>query len=151
MRNSIVSLVSLAYVALFTSGCDTERSYSDEGALCAYGNVTDANLAGDNATEFSAGQRMQFSYSLSECLSSSCDTNRSASCSVIRDGNRIQVSSSASYTESSRNDCTEDCGTLSAVCQSEVLPAGEYRVIHGSEEMIVTVPSTIMPPCASAP
>ncbi len=151
MRNRILSLGALACTVLCTLGCDTERSYSDEGTLCAYGSRTDATSEVVGSTEFSVGQRIQLTYSLDDCLSSSCDTNRAASCSVIRDGNLLRVSSSASYTQSSQSECTEDCGRLSAICQSEKLPAGEYRVVHGTEEMIVTVPSTIEPPCASEP
>ncbi len=151
MRNSFISSASLAYLALFTPGCDTERSYSDEGKLCAYGSRADATSEVVGSTEFSVGQRIQLTYSLNDCLSSSCDTNRAASCSVIRDGSLLQVSSTASYTQSSQRGCTEDCGRLSAICQSEILPAGEYRVVHGNEEMIVTVPSIIEPPCASEP
>ena len=54
------------------------------------------------------------------CLSSSCDTLTEASCEATLDGTTIRVTGHAEIT-SQGNECTADCGTISATCD---LPDG---------------------------
>lgn len=136
-----------ALLVLTTSSCTVEHSYTDNGVLCAHGDYLEGISVLPETTEFISASKISFQYSSPGCLSASCDTQRSAECSVETEGNLLRVTSTASYTASFSVGCTDDCGTIITQCQSKELPAGEYRIVHGTEEMTLTVPSTVAPPC----
>jgi hypothetical protein len=73
------------------------------------------------------------------CLSSSCDTVISKSCSVERTGNEILVHSQAEI-EHAGEICTDDCGVATAQCTASSVDAGEYTLIHGDDRAQVTLP-----------
>ena len=76
------------------------------------------------------------------CLSSSCDTGATMSCSVSRDERDLTISSSGSYNEQLDGDCTDDCGFLTTSCETDALEAGLYSFIYGDQSAELTVPST---------
>lgn len=117
----------------------------DDGELClldAEGDSLFAGFAGGDQT-FVEGNRVRFRVAVPGCLSSSCDVNRVAECTVKTKGNMLIVESYLAYNAMESEKCTMDCGKLFATCESEPLELGSYEVVHGSETRALTVPSTI--------
>jgi hypothetical protein len=96
-----------------------------------------------------ADRPLTFTVAFEACLSSSCDTNRTAECEVAVDGDTIVVSSAGSF-DRMRGSCTKDCGSLTATCSSPPLPEGQYTVVYGLGEMVIELPSTLADPCVYA-
>lgn len=77
------------------------------------------------------------------CLSSSCDTLVSGTCTATLDGTTITVSSEFVVESlSGEVTCTTDCGMPTATCTVGPLPAGTYTVVHGESSETVDVPTT---------
>jgi hypothetical protein len=89
---------------------------------------------------------------LDGCLSSSCDVDRQAFCSVALEGDRLVVRSEFSWT-SEGNACTADCGSLSANCSlAETLGDGSYVVVHGDDTgSLDIVDGTVVATCFGDP
>jgi hypothetical protein len=90
-------------LALLFSACAdpiTTTTLDDVGAACSDGAEITVTFPG--------------------CLSSSCDTLTEATCEATLDGTTIRVTGHAVIT-SQGNECTADCGTISATC---ALPDG---------------------------
>lgn len=166
MKMSYLPLIALACI---TSGCavpsgeqDVARSENvgqqsywlfekemvemeDDGELClldAEGDSLFAGFASGDQT-FVEGNRVRFRVAVPGCLSSSCDVNRVAECTVKAKGNILIVESYLAYNAMESEECTMDCGKLFATCESEPLELGEYEVVHGGVARPLTVPSTI--------
>ncbi len=77
------------------------------------------------------------------CLSSSCDTLLSGTCSATLDGTTITVTSEF-VVESQTGDvtCTDDCGLPTANCTVGPLPLGTYTLVHGAQSETIDVPTT---------
>lgn len=116
----------------------------DSGSLCLYGGEpTPFDMVSDSATQdYAVGDQLFISVRVADCLSSSCDVNRVASCGVTQDGQVLTVSSHLSYEVVDSPHCTMDCGMLGAVCASDALTEGSYTVVHGAESFAVDVPSS---------
>jgi hypothetical protein len=112
------------------TGCDSaeEKTFQDEGALCM------------QAPE---GTSLAVTVQFPTCLSSSCDTVRSASCKIAVDGQKLIVTSSGTV-ESEGGSCTDDCGLMQASCQVGGLAPGKYTITHGSESQEITLPFNAM-------
>lgn len=66
------------------------------------------------------------------CLSSTCDTERSAECTVSVSGSNVTLESRFSFT-STNEDCTLDCGTMVARCAAPLPPDGPLTVSFGGQ------------------
>lgn len=121
----------------------------NQGAVCAL------SAEGENwqgAQTFEVDAPVSVLYVLDECLSSSCDRDRSASCTVAREGEVIQVDTRAAWTADRSGPCTDDCGRLTASCTTPPLPAGTYTLRSGEQEVAFTVPSQVdRAPCTVDP
>lgn len=141
------SLVLLSLVACTgggSGGDPDERAVSNSGRMCLHGE--DPRL--DAPQSFMADLPVFVQVHLvNECLSSSCDVDRSMTCSV--DG--LEVTSVARWRRLGETACTDDCGILSALCQTEPLAPGTHVLTFGGESIALTVPSTTPePPCIEA-
>lgn len=97
-------------------------THTNEGALC---------LAEDGTLTLDFGV----------CLSSSCDSVTSQSCTVINDASGVQIES-VLVIASELGDCTADCGIVTMTCGDAPLDASVTEVTYGGE----TVP---LEPCGS--
>ncbi|HMV67687.1 MAG TPA: hypothetical protein PKA64_12630 [Myxococcota bacterium] len=91
----------------------TTRTLTDEGVVC---------LTGDEAVVQFPG-----------CLSSSCDTVVSSSCTVTLEGDTLQVHAEATI-EHQGTACTDDCGAITARCDA---PDGAANVSYAGETSTV--------------
>lgn len=87
----------------------TTRTLTDEGVVC---------LTGDEAVVQFPG-----------CLSSSCDTLTSATCTATLDGDDVEIHAEA-VIESQGRECTADCGFITASCE---LPAGGASLSYAGD------------------
>jgi hypothetical protein len=97
--------------------------YENEGAVCLS----------------TSADQLLARVALDECLSASCDTRRMAECRLSLEGDTLRVESLLRY-RSSGNDCTNDCGWLTADCSMPLPPIGTYRVEHGDHVGTLTLP-----------
>ena len=130
------------------SAPDDTVTLVDEGALCLFAGEPSAiamvtgSITDGAQQDYVVGEPILFQVRVSDCLSSSCDVDRVASCGVAHDGQVLTVSSHLSYQKLDSPHCTMDCGALSATCASEPLVAGSYTVLHGEQSFSVDVPSS---------
>jgi hypothetical protein len=117
--------LGLAGAMLLVAACAGEIDYTNEGEVCL---VTRPSGA------------LEVRVIFPDCLSSSCDLGRSASCSVTRSGNDLIIESRGNVAFQRDGTCALDCGKLRAICQSEPLEPGEYRVVHGDASATATLP-----------
>jgi hypothetical protein len=77
------------------------------------------------------------------CLSSSCDDLLDATCSTTLEGSTLTVEATATVRSKSGRfvSCTEDCGSVTAECQTPPLAAGSYTVVYGEQSVALTVPA----------
>jgi hypothetical protein len=103
---------------------DSRRvAYDDQGTLCWR----------------SSNGELTASVSLPDCLSSSCDTDRVAQCTVRLEDARVRVDSHLAYTVQSGGDCTLDCGQLVANCATALPADGTYPVDFGERTDVATL------------
>ncbi|MBW2458702.1 MAG: hypothetical protein JRI68_29660 [Deltaproteobacteria bacterium] len=139
------------------TGCSTVEGIDynlvvamDEGTLCMLSGeplMPGTPAAGSELLTFDEGSQLHVTVSLDDCLSDSCDVNRTAVCQVTQDGATLQVSSELSYEAFDEAQCTMDCGRLVARCQSAPLSAGHYKVEFGADTYGLSVPSTVTAAC----
>ena len=115
---------------VFFLGCPQEESstilFDNEGELC----VEDAGVI-----------KVRPNY----CLSSSCDTLVSATCTASLDGYTLTLESHAEI-EHVGDVCTDDCGLVEATCTFETIQDAEsISVVHGS----TTVQFDQLPACGA--
>ena len=129
--------------AVASTGCakDTERTLRDRGALCVLPDGANSNLHTCERLEFSAGEILRLQVHFDVCLSSTCDLDRRASCRANLEGSVIRVTAEGSYRRDG-DDCSEDCGALTATCSVGPLPAGDYELRYAEDSLALTLPST---------
>lgn len=123
LRSTIVLLGSMLLGA-----CATEEDLVDQGMACVSGE---------------AGQPHDVSVDFGVCKSSSCDEVLHASCSATLEGTTLTVEATARI-RSKDGPCTEDCGSVTAECETPPLPAGEYTLVYGEDSVALTVPVAMM-------
>ena len=136
-----LAVLSLAACSTFfdsgSGGSGSEAQNADNtGEMCVH--ADDPRL--DTPQVFEVDRPAHIEVRLTNhCLSSSCDVDRSMSCSV----NGLAVSSFARWTDltESMQGCTDDCGTLSAICQTDALAEGTHVITFGGRSVTVEVPS----------
>ena len=104
---------------------------------------------------FAADTPVNLVYNSSEeCLSSSCTTDRSASCTAASQSGVVEVASVVTWRDISAqqgNACTQDCLTLGAQGATAALPAGTYELRFGAGRLALAIPSQHPdPPCIDA-
>lgn len=103
---------------------------------------------------FAAGAPVHVAYANEgECLSSSCTSERAASCTATSDSGAVEITSTATWRDTSAQQqaCTDDCLQLGAVCTTSPMPAGTYEIRFGAGRLSLTVPSQHpAPPCIDA-
>jgi hypothetical protein len=105
-------------------GDDSRRiAYDDQGSTC-WG---------------SSNGELTVRVSLPNCLSSSCDTDRAAQCTVLVEANRVLLDSHLAYTRQGDGDCTLDCGQLAADCVTALPADGTYTVDFGERTNVGTL------------
>ena len=97
----------------------------DEGEACVSGQANEAH-----DVEVDPGV----------CLSSSCDEVVEANCTATLEGTTLTVRSDITVSRSKKNQCTLDCGSASATCETPPLPEGQYTVVYGDATAELTVP-----------
>lgn len=124
-------------IALAGCGGDVV-TLDNQGAVCL-STTTDFPEGGQ---QFEADSTLYAIVTFATCLSSSCSSDRTAECQVAVQGDRIVITSRGSYTDESGpgQACTTDCLYLEATCETGPLPAGEYTIIYGEDELPLTIP-----------
>lgn len=87
----------------------TTTTITDEGTACVDGDTITIAFPG--------------------CLSSSCDTLTSATCTATLDGDDVEIHAEA-VIESQGRECTADCGFITASCE---LPAGGASLSYAGD------------------
>ena len=86
--------------------------------------VTDGSACVDEGIE-------TITFTFDTCLSSSCDTLDSATCTATISGETVTVTGEAVVTRED-GECTADCGIVTATCEMPALPdTGEIEVTVG--------------------
>jgi hypothetical protein len=100
---------------------------------------------------FQADRPVYLGVGFDTCLSSSCDRDRVASCTVTPSGAELAVTASGAWTDWSGTGeaCTDDCGFLSASCATDLLPPGTYTfTLAGAPPLVLDIPSQpLSQPC----
>lgn len=137
----------IAPLLLGIGACDSQTTLTEDSAdlrMCVW--PANGPVEGGGQT-YVAGQPVQIVVGYVGCLSSSCDVDRSASCSVSLVGDTLTVTAELRWTEAGSL-CTDDCRRLSASCASVALPAGSYTVVFGSRTATVGIgTSSVAAPC----
>lgn len=115
------------------------HTFENEGMVCL---GTDHAFSSPQ-DRLEADEPFQVLVAAGGCMSSSCSQDLEAQCEVAVDGQDVTITSSASYGDTSHlsDGCTDDCGTLQAICGEITLPEGTYTVTHGAETFELTIPS----------
>lgn len=139
----------LAVVGLNACSGEDRHVVEDRGTVCVgsespFGSCESANITAD--------EPLPLFVNFGICLSSSCDRAGPTSCSAALDGSVIRVSAHGVFfttTPVLNQDCTADCGFLSAQCEAPALAAGAYELEYGAQQLALTVPSTTRRSCVS--
>jgi hypothetical protein len=123
----------------------------DEGAVC-FGPAVDVDAAAPQNVDLAADQKLSVSVR-SGVLSDMCATQRTSTCAVKREGDRLVVTSELSWLAPGELDvkCRGPTSILEARCATDSLPAGSYRVVLGSRTIDVTLPSHREESCVGLP
>lgn len=105
----------------------TTVDHADVGTACVSGSVD---------------QPHQVKVDFGLCLSSSCDSLVSASCTVEQSGVDLKVSGKATVSRTGGPDtvCTTDCGRVTAACDVPALAAGSYALSYAGKQIEFAVP-----------
>jgi hypothetical protein len=119
---------ALAAMVVSSSACDsldegTRHDFEDQGTVCM-------TLEGDV---------LEVSVRFPTCLSSSCSRALDTSCQFSSADGVLELTSQGAYESTGANECTDDCGALTARCSSTGIAPGEYELRHGDERATVTV------------
>ena len=133
-------------------GSDEPVEHEDFGRVCMFDAAPNLDLIPlserpKERQSYAEDASLHIVYSLGACLSSTCSTNRTASCQVTRNSNVLLISSRASYTPIHGRPCSGDCERPSAECVTAPLAAGTYTIRHGNSETQLTIPSEGEPVC----
>ena len=156
MRSHDISIrlarVVCGAAALVAVGCGgKDVVVQNEGRLCVFpaSSVGQNGLVGTDRTplQYVAGEPLQLSVVFNVCLSSSCSTNRQASCMVAKSGNTFAVTARGSYHQDTSGACTDDCGVLNPTCATPPVSEGTFTFEYAGGSVDLVVPSTVVPPC----
>jgi hypothetical protein len=155
MARTLTTALAFVVVVAAAGGCGTGGPpitipFSNTGEICVYpaGEVDGVpGLPDSTARNYVAGRPANVAVQFPICLSSSCDTNRKAECTVANMDGVLQVTSMGSYLSHSGT-CTSDCGSLIARCPTLALPEGTTTFKHGLTTLTLTLPFMGAPPCA---
>jgi hypothetical protein len=142
-------LIASSLIAALAS-CDggaEQKTLSDTGSACIARNAM--GIDGCSPRDIPADVPLRVDVDFATCTSSSCDTVLNTACRASRSGSVITIEAEA-VIEREGNECTDDCGFVSATCELEALPAGTYELRYGDESASLTVPSTTAAGCAGA-
>lgn len=143
MRNA----VPLALVLAGCFGRSEEVVVESAGRMCLHDSPPDS-FADPGDQSFVANAPITVVVELIDCLSSSCDVDRSMSCTIGGAGTARSVTSIATWTSTGDSACTADCGQLATSCTTDALPAGDYQFTFGGRTLTLPVPSdALAPPC----
>lgn len=145
-RGSLAFACVVALVAL--SGCEGDaarRTLRDSGAACVNGPAM--SFGECSVRTIAPSVPLQIDVDFATCTSSSCDKVLNAACRASRSGSVITIEAEA-VIESQGDECTDDCGSVTASCALEALPEGTYELRYGDDTATLTVPSTTAAACA---
>jgi hypothetical protein len=130
-------------------------TFQNQGELCLFPEAeTDGNpgsaFGATTPRDYLADQSVNVAVVFAGCLSSSCDVDRTASCSVQAAGADLRVTSEGSFRTTGASTCTTDCGYLIARCTTPALAAGSYTFRHGDLSLPIQIPSSGPPPCVGS-
>lgn len=103
---------------------------TEDGELTTYGSAT-GNLPADT--------ELTIHIKFDACMSGSCDTLTSATCSAVLDGTQVFVTSRAEVVTYGPS-CTLDCNLVTTSCLTPPLPEGSYTFVHGEDEQVIVIP-----------
>jgi hypothetical protein len=148
--------IAIAFVLAITAGCsagEVQRQVENQGKLCAFPPGTapmHPELIDPAPLEYPANQDIAVAVTFPLCMSSSCTSERMASCTVQQTGNTLRVTASGSFLEKTEGACTTDCGRLTAKCTIPALPAGTYTIDYAGRTTDLVLPSSVSPPCVGS-
>lgn len=117
-------------LVLALAPCAAPYSF-DEGTVC---------LADPDApASFQAGDDLDITVILDPCMG--CAKEFDARCGYRVEGDTITLDASGWWKEDQTRACAAVCLELSATCHITGLDPGTYRIISGSHELTVTLPS----------
>lgn len=124
-------------------------TYVDDGELCLYANASPDMPFGPGGPQvFAEGDQLVVRVRAPDCLSSTCDIDREAGCTIEGTGTHLVVRSDLAFHRMvEANACSFDCGTLYAECRSAPLDKGVYEVQLGDRLVTLPVPSTMDTAC----
>ena len=143
--------LALTALALLIACQNSENtSFENEGQLCVSPQGAPERFEPiAEAAVFPERQSLKVSVKLPTCLSGGCSKDIKAKCAVtVASPGVLTVQSSGSYREEG-NTCPPVCHVLIARCETPTLEPGNYRVRHGNEELMIQIPSTVIPPCTA--
>jgi hypothetical protein len=126
----------------------TEQTYSNVGKTCVLPEGSPVNVfqRTTEAVSLQADRPARVTVVIPVCLNAQCSHDPEAECTATVTGDRIDITSHASFLQES-GVCPQDCRGLSADCATPPLPAGTYLVRHGADSMTVSIPSVRPVPC----
>ena len=146
-----IGLASMAGAALLFD-CkpppDDRNVQRNVGVLCVGATRSDAGTG-----EVVADQPVPIVVRTLGCLDS-CTRDRTATCSVKRDGQKLVVTSEIAWhskDDSIGKACAGECTVMEASCLGPGLGAGTYTVELGTTHTEIQVPSQLAGPCVGAP
>jgi len=89
----------------------------------------------------SAGDTLEVLVQFRTCLSSSCDTLASATCSITAEGTNLLLEDQATIKRKQAESCTSDCGLVTARCSLPDLAPGQYRILRAGDSEDITLPA----------
>lgn len=140
--------VSCALLVAAATACDAgaeQRTLRDSGLACI--EMPASRGADCQARRIDADVPLKVQVDFGTCTSSSCDRVLNAECRARRSGSIITIEAE-SVIESEGSECTDDCGSVTATCELEPLPAGTYELRYGGDSTSLTVPSNTAAGCA---
>jgi hypothetical protein len=109
-------------------GCGSKKTrrheYLDSGSLCLR----------------AGGDRLHAEVRLLECLSSSCNEQLNAVCSISQKGAAINVTSRMLLGPNGADTCATDCGSWIGRCELPLPAAGEYTLSFGAAHTSLRLP-----------
>lgn len=85
------------------------------------------------------GQVHEVTVDFDLCLSSSCEEIVESSCTATLDGSTVTIEASATTRSNNRRQCTLDCVSPLATCQTPPLAEGMYTLVYGEDQVPLTV------------
>jgi hypothetical protein len=150
----IGALLALSWLATACPGIDSGVStshFEDMGRICVFPDSIDFGAplqTPPQPVSYQENHPAHIRVLAPICLAGSdCTWNPQTTCSATLDGSDIRVTSRASVVHEAA--CYEGAcrGGLVASCTTPPLPAGTYQVRFGSQQLGLTVPTSMLVPC----